>query len=98
MMEAQRIAEIGHEQSEINEQKRESDRISHFRRGSEDGRRRQLAHRGGHEESGRHAVEQSIPRDQAMPPRHFGYWQVRIAALTRHFRASKETPPRTVQR
>ena len=80
-METQRIAQIEHEQSEVNEQKHESDRISHFRHGGEDRRRRQLADRGGHEQSGRHAVEQSVPGDHAVPPRHLGHWQVRIAAL-----------------
>ncbi len=39
-METQRIAQIQHEQSEVNEQKHESDWISYFRHAHEDRGRR----------------------------------------------------------
>ncbi len=88
-METQRIAQIQHQQSEVNEQKHESDRISHFRHAHEDRGRRQLADRGGQEQSGRHAVEQSVPGDDAVPPRHLGHWHIRIAALAPLFRQGR---------
>ncbi len=84
-METQRIAQIQHQQSEVNEQKHESDRIRHFRHAQENRGRRQLADRGGQEQSGRHAVEQSVPGDDAVPPRHFGHRRIRIAALAPWF-------------
>src|SRR5499427_1155048 len=56
VMETQRIAQIEHEHCQINEQKYESHRISHFGHGSEDRRRRQLADHSGHEQSGRHTI------------------------------------------
>src|SRR6516162_4090419 len=84
-MEPQWIAQVEHEQTEVNEQKHERDRISYFRHRGKNWGRRQLAHRGGHEKSGRHAVEQSVPSDGAVPPRHLGHWHVRIASLAPSF-------------
>ncbi len=86
-METQRIAQIQHEQSEINEQKHESDWISNFRHVHEDRGRRQLADCRDQEQSGRHAVEQSVPGDDAVPPRHLGYGLIRVAALAPLFPA-----------
>jgi hypothetical protein len=80
-METQRIAQVEHEQHEVNKQKHERDRISHFRHAGEYRGRRQLADRRGHEQSGGHAVEQGVPGNRAVPPRHLSDWQVRIAAL-----------------
>jgi hypothetical protein len=94
-METQWIAQIEHEQYEVNEQKYDSDRISDFRHGGEDRRRRKLADRGGHEQAGRHAVEQNVPRDHAVPRRYLGYRNVCVAV---HFRNAKEAPQRAVRR
>src|SRR5580700_348356 len=88
-METQRIAQIQHEQSEVNEQKHEGDRICHFRHAHEDRRRRQLADRSGQEQSGRHAVEQSVPGDDVVPPRHLGHWRILVAALAPLFRQGR---------
>jgi hypothetical protein len=80
-METQRIAQIQHERCKVNEQKHESDRINHFRHGGEDRGRCHFADRGGHEQSGRHAVEQSVPGDGAVPTRCLGHRAVRVTAL-----------------